>query len=114
MQVGFGETDLFGFSVAVSGNTVFVGAINADVGNLADRGDVSLFSLALPVKRLTVDSAFCALHGVANYSGDCIAAALAEAEVKAGAFAVVALAPGTARDGGLFQERGVAALLLNS
>ena len=75
-------------------NTLFVGAFTTDVGNLTDRGDVSVYSLAPPAQQLTVNGAYCAMHGVADFSGDCIAAALEEAELKAGAIAAVALEPG--------------------
>lgn len=89
-----GTDEEFGNAVAVVGDMVFIGASSVAIGNLTNRGEVSLFSLALPVLQLTVDAAFCAEHGVASFSGACIAAALDEADVKSGAIAVVALEPG--------------------
>ena len=38
-----GDTDLFGFSVAVSGNTILVGAYRDDVGGNSDQGSAYIF-----------------------------------------------------------------------
>lgn len=89
-----GDGDHFGYSVAVAGDMACIGASLATVDALYRRGDASVFALGLPASQLTVDDSFCATRGVANFSGDCIAAALEEAELRPGAIATVVLEPG--------------------